>query len=120
MAICRHCGAQVRHDKAFCFNCGAPMNANTVETNDEPPPEFADTISTSDPAPDPAIRATLPAVWQPQAVTRSETSQPQLASDATTSTATRRSFLSRRVWIILALLLLLAVLGVITWTILAD
>jgi uncharacterized membrane protein YvbJ len=116
MTICRHCGAQVRDDKAFCFNCGAPMYANTVATNDEPPPEFAETLSTFDPA-QPAI---LPVVEQPQAVMGSETSQPQFASDATMSTATRRSFLSRRVWIVIALLLLLVVLGVIAWTIFAD
>jgi uncharacterized membrane protein YvbJ len=120
MAICRHCGAQVKPDKAFCFNCGAPMYANTVETNDEPPPEFADTISTSDPAPDPAPPATVAVVEQPQAVMGSETSQTELASDATANTSTRRGFLSRRVWIVIALLLLLVVLGVIAWTILAD
>jgi hypothetical protein len=116
MATCRHCGAQVRQDKAFCFNCGAPMNATTVATNDEPPPQFAETISTFDPA----KPATLPAVGQPQAVMGSETSQPDLAGDATANTSSRRGFLSGRVWIVIALLLFLVVLGVITWTILAD
>lgn len=116
MAICRHCGAQVKPDKAFCFNCGAPMYANTVATNDEPPPEFADTISTSDPA----KPATLPAIEQPQAVTGSETSLTELASDATANTSTRRGFLSGRVWIVIALLLLLVVLCVMAWIIFAD
>jgi hypothetical protein len=120
MAICRHCGAQVRQGKAFCFNCGAPMNATTVTTTVEPPPEFAETLSTFDPAQDSAKSETFPAVEQPQAVRGSETSQPDFASDAAASTSPRRGFLSGRVWIVIALLLFLVVLGVITWTILAD
>jgi hypothetical protein len=43
-----------------------------------------------------------------------------LTSDAMANTSTRRCFLSGRVWIVIALLLLLVALGVIAWTIFAD
>ncbi|MDT7543374.1 MAG: hypothetical protein QOE33_3278 [Acidobacteriota bacterium] len=120
MTICRHCGAQVRDGKAFCFNCGALIDAPAVETTVESPPEFADTLSTFDPAQDSAQFATTSVAEQPRTVAGSETSQVKLASDATTSASARRGLMSGRVWIVIVLLLLLAVLGVVALIIFAD
>jgi hypothetical protein len=115
MAVCGQCGAEVSESKAFCFNCGAPMDASEVEAHvTEPTPEFADTLSTRGDELQAATNVTqktaTQATAQSPAPIRSETRLTGLTHLSPTNTPSRQSSLSKRVWIVCALLLLLFVI----------
>jgi uncharacterized Zn finger protein (UPF0148 family) len=118
MVICPKCGAAVREGKAFCFNCGAPMDVARAETK-EPAPEFRETVT----APPQARAARTPATQTrapldaapPATNARVESSNP-----APVVAPARHSFISRRAWIVILLLLALLVLCFVVLVVITD